>query len=52
MPTKISNILQQTTAIEITFELATKQPLANIGLDKLCFYLNGAPFTTNQLYFY
>ncbi|HEJ9438988.1 TPA: type VI secretion system baseplate subunit TssF [Proteus mirabilis] len=51
MPTKISNILQQTTAIEITFELATKQPLANIGLDKLCFYLNGAPFTTNQLYF-
>ncbi|MEY0164374.1 type VI secretion system baseplate subunit TssF [Providencia rettgeri] len=51
IPAKITQTLQRTTAIEITFELDGIQPLANIGLNKLCFYLNGSPFTTNQLYF-
>lgn len=51
IPAKITQTLQKVTAIEITFELDTIQSLASIGLEKLCFYLNGSPFTTNQLYF-
>lgn len=48
---QISHVIQKIDAIEITFELDKAVALSTLGLDKLCFYLNGAAYTTNQLYY-
>ncbi|MDV5228268.1 type VI secretion system baseplate subunit TssF [Providencia rettgeri] len=51
LPAKISQVQQQTASIEITFQLDKPRVLAEIGLDKLRIHLNGATYTTNQLFY-
>ncbi|MBP6082033.1 MAG: type VI secretion system baseplate subunit TssF [Providencia sp.] len=51
LPVQITQIAQRVDSIEITFELDKADTLATLGLDKLCFYLNGAAYTTNQIYY-
>lgn len=51
LPAKISQIQQHTDSIEIEFHLDKPRVLANIGLDKLRIYLNGATYTANQLFY-
>ncbi|EKT60179.1 type VI secretion system baseplate subunit TssF [Providencia sneebia] len=51
LPAQISQIHQHNDAIEISFKLDRPRTLAEIGLDKLRIYLNGAAYTTNQLFY-
>lgn len=52
IPAKIDDITQNKTSIEIHFALNKTCALSTLGLDKLCFYLNGAEYSTSQLFYY
>lgn len=51
LPAKISHVRQRTKSIEIDFKLDKPRVLAEIGLDKLRIHLNGATYTTHQLFY-
>ena len=51
LPIQITQVTQNQDTLDIHFSLNQLQSLAEVGLEKLCIYLNGLSYTTTQLFY-